>query len=70
MATKKVSLLEMTLFINYNFSLIKIRDYMLSPSSFAIEAKWHSVKRIGELAFDHNKIFASCKAHLVQCVQS
>ena len=31
------------------FSLIKIRDYMLSPSSFAIEAKWHSVKRLVNL---------------------
>ena len=52
------------------YSLIKISDYELNPSSFAVEAKWHSVKRIGELAFDHNKIFASCKAHLVQSVQS
>lgn len=52
------------------FSLIKIRDYMLSPSSFAIEAKWHSVKRIGELAFDHNKILASCKEKLVESVKS
>ena len=41
-----------------------------SPSSYAAEAKWHDVQRIGELAFDHNKIFASCKAHLVQSVQN
>ena len=27
------------------YSLIKISDYELNPSSFAVEAKWHSVKR-------------------------
>ena len=60
-----------------HYSLIKINQYELSPlnknnspSSFASEAKWHDINRIGELAFDHNKIFASCKAHLVQSVQS
>ena len=63
-------------FSPYHYSLIKINQYELSPlnknnspSSF-VEAKWHDINRIGELAFDHNKIFASCKAHLVQSVQS
>ena len=51
------------------YSLIKISDYELNPSSFAVEAKWHSVTRIGELAFDHNKVFASCKERLVESVK-
>ena len=51
------------------YSLLKIDDYTLSPSSFAKEAKWHSINRIGELAFDHNKIFATCKENLKQNVQ-
>ncbi len=60
-----------------HYSLMKIDQHELSPlninnspSSYAAEAKWHDVQRIGELAFDHNKIFASCKAHLVQSVQN
>ncbi|MBT6440216.1 MAG: NUDIX hydrolase [Flavobacteriales bacterium] len=52
------------------YSLIKISDYKLHPSSFAKEAKWHSVKRLGELAFDHNKIFAACKEALVNSVKT
>ena len=51
------------------FSLLKIEDYQLNPSSFAMEAKWHSVKRVGELAFDHKKIFATCKQELVNSVK-
>ncbi len=51
------------------FSLLKIGDYQLNPSSFATEAEWHSVSRIGELAFDHNKIFATCKQELVNSVK-
>ena len=34
------------------------------------EKIWAKVNDIPELAFDHNKIFASCKAHLVQSVQN
>ena len=51
------------------YSLLKIDDYTLNPSSFAKEAKWHSINSIGELAFDHNKIFATCKENLKQNVQ-
>ena len=53
-----------------HYSLLKVDQYALNPSSFAVEAKWHNVKRIGELAFDHNKIFASCKEKLVKSVQT
>ncbi len=51
------------------YSLLKIDDYTLHPSSFAKEAKWHSINNIGELAFDHNKVFATCKEKLKQSVQ-
>jgi 8-oxo-dGTP diphosphatase len=60
-----------------HYSLLRIKDYELSPtnknnspSAFALEAKWHNVNRIGELAFDHNKILASCKEKLVNNVKS
>jgi len=40
------------------FSLIKIKDYKLQSSSnfLAKRAEWHSLKNLGELAFDHNEI--------------
>lgn len=40
------------------FSLIKIKDYKLQSSSnfLAKRAEWHSLKDLGELAFDHNEI--------------
>ena len=60
-----------------HYSLLKIKDYKLSPtnkenspSSYALEAKWHNVNRIWELAFDHNKIFAACKEKLINNVKS
>jgi len=53
-----------------HYSLLKADQYALNPSSFAVEAKWHNVRRLGELAFDHNKIFAACKEKLVKNVQS
>ena len=60
-----------------HYSLLRIKEYELSPtnknnspSAFASEAKWHNVNRIGELAFDHNKIFAACKEKLINNVKS
>ena len=60
-----------------HYSLLKVDDYPLSPtnknnspSSYSLEAKWHNVNRIGELAFDHNKIFAACKEKLVNNVKT
>jgi len=53
-----------------HYSLLKADQHALNPSSFAVEAKWHTVRRLGELAFDHNKIFAACKEKLVKHVQS
>lgn len=46
------------------FSLIKISDYTVTPASFAQSAKWHSVGKVGELAFDHNEILESCLKRL------
>ncbi|HFA49043.1 MAG TPA: NUDIX domain-containing protein [Bacteroidetes bacterium] len=44
------------------FSLVKISDYVVTPSSFAQKAKWHSVMEAQELnlAFDHNDILNTC----------
>lgn len=42
------------------YTLVKISDYKLNPSSFAKEARWFRVEEVGELAFDHNDILQSC----------
>jgi 8-oxo-dGTP diphosphatase len=51
------------------FSLIKISDYAVTPASFAQSAKWHSVSKVGELAFDHNEILDSCLKRLKRKVR-
>jgi len=51
------------------FSLIKISDYTVTPASFAQSAKWHSVVKVGELAFDHNEILESCLKRLKRKVR-
>ncbi len=51
------------------YSLIKISDYNLNPSSFAKEARWHSVRSISELAFDHNEILEACLEKLQRFVR-
>ncbi|MCK5781230.1 MAG: NUDIX hydrolase [Flavobacteriales bacterium] len=38
------------------FSLVKMEDYVPSPSSFAERAEWKDVSDIPQLAFDHNAI--------------
>lgn len=44
------------------FSLIKISDFSVVPSSFAKKAKWHTVSKAqkDQLAFDHNEILDTC----------
>ena len=44
------------------FSLIKISDFTVTPSSFAQKAQWHNVAGAQqlELAFDHNQILDKC----------
>ena len=38
------------------YALVKMEDYIPSPSSYAEKAEWKDVLDIPELAFDHNKI--------------
>ncbi len=38
------------------YSLVKMEDYVPSPSSFAERAEWKDVHDIPDLAFDHNEI--------------
>lgn len=52
------------------FSLIKISDYTLQPSSIAQKAKWHSVSAVQDLAFDHNEILSACFNRLKWLVRS
>ncbi len=43
------------------FSLVKISNYKLSPSAtVAAQAKWHSVSKAKDLAFDHDEILQTC----------
>lgn len=42
------------------YSLIKISDYSLQPSSIASSAYWHQVEEKMDLAFDHEEILHSC----------
>lgn len=51
-------------------ALIKISDYTVTPASFAQSAKWHSVSKVGELAFDHNEILESCLKRLKRKVRT
>ncbi len=52
------------------FSLIKISHYTIQPSSIAQKAKWHSIAKVEELAFDHNEILAACFNRLKWLVRS
>ena len=42
------------------YSLIKIADYDVKASSFARKAKWHSISKLKNLAFDHAEILDAC----------
>ena len=52
------------------YTLVKITDYKLNPSSFASEAKWFSVSKVKNLAFDHNQILKTCFRRLQKSVRS
>ncbi|MFT4680072.1 MAG: 8-oxo-dGTP diphosphatase [Flavobacteriales bacterium] len=52
------------------YTLVKISDYELNPSSFAAEAKWVKLNSVKELAFDHNKILDSCVRRLQKSVRT
>ncbi len=46
---------ERVITIGYN-SLVKVKDFEFSPSSFAEEVLWHPIEEPKKLAFDHNDI--------------
>jgi 8-oxo-dGTP diphosphatase len=51
------------------YTLVKISDYKLNPSSFAAEAKWFELSKVKKLAFDHNMILKSCFSRLQKSVR-
>ena len=51
------------------FSLVKINRFKVMPASFAQKAKWHSLSKMRELAFDHNTILDSCFQALKQRIR-
>lgn len=52
------------------YSLLKVDDYRLQPSSWAKNATWQLVKEVGKLAFDHNEILAACLTRLKKRVRN
>ena len=52
------------------FSLLKINHYQLQPASIALQAKWHSVSKATNLAFDHNEILDACFQRLKRLVRT
>ncbi len=52
------------------FSLIKISNYTIQPASIALQAQWHSVASVSDLAFDHDEILAACFHRLKWLVRS
>jgi 8-oxo-dGTP diphosphatase len=51
------------------YTLVKISDYKINPSSFAAEAKWFEISKVKKLAFDHNVILKSCFNRLQKSVR-
>ncbi len=51
-------------------SLIKISDYTVQAASIALKAKWHSVSKVKNLAFDHREILDSCLKRLKGLVRT
>lgn len=52
------------------YSLIKISDFNVQASSIARKAKWHSIAKMRDLAFDHGEILAACFQRLKRRVRS
>ncbi len=52
------------------YSLINVRNFSISASSFASEVKWHKIQELHDLAFDHQKILEACFQRLKQKVRS
>lgn len=52
------------------FSLVKISDFTLQPSSIARKVRWHSISKVKDLAFDHGEILTACFNRLKWLVRS
>ena len=52
------------------FSLVKISAFTLQPASIALKARWHSISRVQDLAFDHKEILNACFQRLKWLVRS
>ena len=46
------------------YSLIRIKDYSLNVEKLDLEARWHSIQDIAQLAFDHTEILSTCYEQL------
>jgi len=51
------------------YALVKISDYTIQPGQDAQEARWISVKDLGQLVFDHNEIFNAALLKLRESVR-
>jgi len=51
------------------FSLIKISNYTIQPASIALQAQWHSIAEVRDLAFDHDEILKACFGKLKRMVR-
>ena len=51
------------------FSLVKISNYKLQPSSIALQTKWQSLSKINSLPFDHREILDTCFERLQRLVR-
>lgn len=52
------------------FSLIKIQNYLLQPSSIAEKIKWHDISKTPRLSFDHDEILDACLSRLKRRVRT
>lgn len=46
------------------YSLIDIDAFHFNVEKLDLEAKWHNIKEVGKLAFDHNEILETCHKRL------
>ncbi len=46
------------------YSLVKTKDFVPTPASFAQRASWHNIHHLDKLAFDHNEILHDCLIQL------
>ncbi len=52
------------------FSLVKIANFTVQPASIALKARWHSVSKVHDLAFDHQEILNAAFQRLKWLVRS